>query len=120
MEDKHLEHNCECGCGCDHDHDHSTMKLQLEDGSQVECTVIDIFGVEGYEDEYIALLPMDSDEVLIYKYIEYDDESFELLNIETDEEFEAVEGAFFDGIDETDLFDEDEEFIYEDDEDEEE
>jgi uncharacterized protein YrzB (UPF0473 family) len=93
------------------------MKLQLEDGSNVECTVIDIFGVEGFDGEYISLLPLDSDEVLIYKYNEFEDGSFELLNIETDEEFEAVEEAFFSEID--DELDVDEEFVY-DDEDEDE
>ncbi len=93
-------------CECSHDHDcceceEHTMKLVLDDGSELECSVIDIFELAP-DRVYIALLPLDEDEVLIYKYLENEDGSFELLNIESDEEFEEVEEAFLEIIDEDD------------------
>ena len=44
-----------CGCGHDHEHEHgedcgcgehATMMLQLDDGSELKCTVLGIFDVE--------------------------------------------------------------------------
>lgn len=91
------EHDHDCDCGCDHED--QTMTLVLDDGSELKCTVIDIFDLD--EDRaYIALLPIGEEEVLLYKYVENEDESFELLNIESDEEFEEVENAFFELYDE--------------------
>lgn len=129
-------HSHDEGCGCGHNHDEHTMKLQLEDGSMLECSVIDVFDLD--EDRaYIALLPLGEDEVLLYRYVEKEDGSFELLNIETDEEFSEVEDAFFElfeegtfdeeyeyaddeDFDEDGEFDDDEEYEYEDEDDEEE
>lgn len=113
-DEKEPECDCECGCECGHEHDcdceHSIMTIVTEDNEELKCNVIDIFEAAGRE--YIALLPEGDDEVLLYRYIENDSDSgFELLNIETDEEFQAVETAFFD------LF-EDGTFEYEEDEDE--
>ena len=64
-----------CGCGHDHEHEHgedcgcgehATMMLQLDDGSELKCTVLGIFDVEEIEGkEYIALLREDNDEVLM-------------------------------------------------------
>ena len=122
------DHECGCGhdhdheCGCGHDHEMQTMKLVLENDEQLECSVLGVFEVG--DKDYIALLPMGDDEVLLYQYIENEDgEGFELANIETDEEFEAVEDAFFDIFDSEAFEDfDDEEFDDEDfdDEDEEE
>lgn len=86
-------HECDCDCGCDHEE--QTMTLILDDNTELKCTVIDIFDVENKE--YIALLPIGEDEVLLYEYVEdeQDNEKFELLNIESDEEFEKIEKAFF-------------------------
>lgn len=111
MEQKHEhEHGHDCGCGCSEEHD--TMTLTLDNGEEIKCDVIGIFDVE--EKSYIALLPLDDDEVLLYKYIETDNEDgFELENIESDEEFSAVENAFFEILDTEDFDDED----YENDED---
>lgn len=84
------------GCCGGHNHEHSeedTMTLILDNDEELKCSVIDLFEVS--DKEYIALLPIGEDEVLIYQYIENEDESFELANIETDEEFENVEKEFF-------------------------
>lgn len=86
-----------CGCGCGHDHDHDeemeTMFLTLDDDTEVECGIIGIFEVEGKE--YIALLPINDETVLIYEYKENGDD-VELGLIESDEEFEKISNAFYD------------------------
>ncbi|MGN1317485.1 MAG: DUF1292 domain-containing protein [Lachnospirales bacterium] len=101
MSDLH-EHDENCGCGCGHDHDTQYMTLQTVDGEELKCAVIGIFEVEEIEGkEYIALVPEDSDEALIYQYVEDEEgEGFELLNIESDEEFETVEDALMEMLDE--------------------
>ncbi len=113
-DEKESECNCNDDCECEHEHgdgcecEHSIMTIITEDNEELKCNVIDIFEAAGRE--YIALLPEGDDEVLLYRYIENDSEDgFELSNIETDEEFQAVETAFFD------LF-EDGTFEYEEDE----
>ncbi len=93
MNDKHVhdEH-----CQHDHDHDHEGVDiiyLTLEDDSELECEVLGIFSVE--EKEYIALLPIDEEEVLLYAYTELEGEEFDLGPIEDEEEFELVSEAFY-------------------------
>lgn len=89
----HNEHN--------HDHDHEeefeydVIGIPLEDGTELNCIVIDIFDVEG--EKYIALIPEDEIEdgdVILFKYAELSDEEVELTEIEEDEEFAKVSEAF--------------------------
>ena len=90
-----------CGCGHDHEHDHvheememETLTLTLDDDTELECGVLGVFEVEGIEGkEYIALLPLEDETVLLYEYKE-DEEGIELLNIESDEDFDKVSAAF--------------------------
>ncbi len=107
--DESFEYNDEhcggCGCGVDcgeeHDHDHmlfddeedEIMYLTLDDDTELECTVLGIFEVEDVE--YIALLPMGEEEVLLYRYVQLEEEDFDLLPIEAEEEFETVSEAFY-------------------------
>lgn len=94
------DHDCDCGC-----EDTQTMILTLDDDSELKCSVLDIFTVD--EKDYIALLPQGEDEVIIYSYNEDEDgQGVQLGLIESDEEFEKVEDAFFAGFDD-DLFDDD-------------
>lgn len=103
----HHEHDCDCGCGCDHDHETEKMTLVLDDDTELTCDVLGVFEVE--ETEYIALLPEGDEEVLIYRYLTSDnEEGFELENIESDDEYDAVGDAFFD------LFYDDEEIEFDD------
>ncbi|MDD2494618.1 MAG: DUF1292 domain-containing protein [Tissierellia bacterium] len=104
-EDKDL---CGCGCGCDDDdcgcHDEDILTLTLEDGTEIECAVIAVFPVE--EKDYIALLPLENQEdgeVFLYGYEEYEDGTFELISIESDEEYEAVTSAFDEILDEAEI-----------------
>jgi len=84
MEHKH-EHNESNGCSCGSKLEDLTLLLELDDET-VECEIIGIFEAGGKE--YVALSPVDSDDVIIYGYKESDDEGFELIDIEDEEEFE--------------------------------
>lgn len=103
-----------CGCGHDHDHDYDSITLSLDDGTELNCLVLEIFEVDGKE--YIALQPEEGqgedDNVFLYRYIQEGDADPELLNIDDDNEFEAVADAFEEILDSEDfdeLFDEEEE-----------
>ena len=92
-----------CGCGCGHDHEHEedvmdleTMFLTLDDDTEMECGILGVFEVEGLEGkEYIALLPLEDETVLLYEYKEVGDE-IELNVIEDDDEFDKVSNSFYD------------------------
>ncbi len=113
------EHNHGDGCGCGHDHEyeHDSITLSLDDGTDLNCVVLDIFSVD--DKEYIALQPeegeAEEDSVFLYRYIQEGDEDPQLLNIDDDDEFEAVADAFEELLDSQDYddlfddFDEDEE-----------
>lgn len=66
--------------------------LTLTDDTEVECNIIGTFEVD--ENEYIALIPIEEDEVLLYRFKE-DENNLELINIEDDEEFEMASEAFY-------------------------
>lgn len=107
-DEKETLNNCGCGCDCDdHNHDHhnheeeyeeyETMTLTLDDNTEMECIVLEIFDVESKT--YIALLDSDESadqEVLIYEYKEIDEEEVELNVIETEDEFNKVSKVFED------------------------
>ena len=67
------------------------ITLEFDNGEEVECEIMGVFDLNGKE--YIALIPDDgTDDVYIYGYKEVGEEEFELVDIESDEEFEkAVE-----------------------------
>lgn len=92
-ENKLHEPGCDCGCETA---EPEKMTLVLDDDSELVCDVLGVFEADGVE--YIALLPEDDEDVLVYRYIENDDteEGFELQNIESDEEYDRVSDVFFD------------------------
>jgi len=95
---------CDCGCGCGDGDNEEILTITLEDGTEVECAVIALFPVG--EKDYIALLPLENEEdgeVFLYGYEEFEDGSFELISIESDEEYEAVTQAFDEILDEAEL-----------------
>lgn len=95
------EHNHECGCDCGHDHDDdSRIVLNLED-RDVECEIIAIFPVG--ESQYIAVTPIQEEEELYFfrlEPIDEDDDECELVDIEDEDEFDAVSDAFDELLDE--------------------
>lgn len=94
------EHDCNCGAAHDHDHDHEqeeydTIVLTLDDDTELECIVLDVFEVD--DQPYIALVSIEEEQVLIYRYIEVEDgeeDEFTLDTIDDEEEFELVSRAF--------------------------
>lgn len=108
-------HDDGCGCGHDHDNDHMNVTLTLDDGTEMECAVLSVFPVG--EKDYIALIPVetadaDESEIFLYQFIEHENEEIELLNIENDDEFEAVSEAFDELMDSEEfdeMFDDEEE-----------
>ncbi len=110
------EHNHGHGCGCGHDHEyeHDSITLSLDDGTELNCIVLDIFSVD--DKDYIALQPEEGEEeednVFLYRYIQEGDGDPQLLNIDDDDEFEAVADAFEEMLDAQEydeMFDEDDE-----------
>ncbi len=94
------DHECGCG-GHEHEgHDNEdneneeaqTIYLTLDDEKEIACKVLTIFEVEG--NEYISLLPENSEDVYIYKYKETE-EGPELAQIENDDEFNTVSQEFY-------------------------
>lgn len=105
--------NCGCGdnggcnghgddhdCGCNgHDEEYACechdnlqkITLTLDDGTDMECIVLGIFGVE--DKEYIALVGEDEERAMIYEYEDLEDE-MKLSNIEDDAEFDMVAEVF--------------------------
>lgn len=76
-----------------------TVTLTLDDNTEIVCDVVAIFPCG--ERNYIALLPQDSGEegdVYLYEFREIDGEP-ELINIESDDEFEQVSDAFDEWLD---------------------
>ena len=100
-----LEHDDHCGCGCDDEMD--LIYLTLDDDTELECNVLGTFEVDDYE--YIALVPVDDDQVFLYRY-EEDEEGIDLIDIEDDEEFEIVSEAFYTLFVEEDLDFDDEDY----------
>lgn len=75
------------------DEEPEIITLEFEDDTKVDCEVLGIFDFENKD--YIALIPDDgSDDVYIYGYQEYDDGTFELEDIEDDEQFKKVAAEF--------------------------
>ena len=104
----------------DEEDEEMTVDLELEDGTNVTCAVITILEVEGKD--YIVLMPLDENgenddgEVWFYRYSENPndpDEEPELGYIDDDEEYEKVEDAFDEYLDNAEF----DELIGEDDDD---
>ena len=94
MRDKYQEYN---------DDEVAMVSIELEDGTELECVVIGIFEAGNEGREYIAVMPENSDddgEVFLYRYEEDEDGEPQIGNIESDEEYEIVEEAFDEILDE--------------------
>lgn len=70
--------------------DYITLEFDEKD---VECEIMGLFEANGKE--YIALIPNDgTDDVWIYAYKEVGEDSFDIIDIEDDAEFEAAVKVF--------------------------
>ncbi len=94
----HEKGSC-CGEHGDHDHGHDhehdeevpVLHLELEDGTEMPCYVLEILDIE--DASYIALLPEDEETFMIYKYDE-EGEDVKLSNIESDDEYLRIATIF--------------------------
>ena len=89
-----------------YDAEEMTVELELDNGTTVTCAIVTILTVS--EQDYIVLLPLDENgensegEVWFYRYSENPDdpnEEPELIYIEDDAEYEKVEEAFDEYLD---------------------
>jgi len=90
----HHHHGHECNHDHDHDHehhDHAKIYLETENGEEMECDVLGIFELDGQE--YIAIIPVDSETAYLYRYSEIDEEPA-LNQIESEEEYTKVSEHF--------------------------
>ena len=67
------------------------MTLTFDDGVEEDCEILGVFEEGGKE--YIALLSPEGD-AYIYGYHALSDEEFELLDIETEEEFDRAAAKY--------------------------
>lgn len=80
-----------------------TITLILEDNTEVECDILAIFPIK--EQFYVALMPQtqlegfEEDAYFFFRY-ESDGTEVEITEIESDEEWEAVEDKFEELLDE--------------------
>jgi len=75
-----------------------------ENGRNIEVEVLDIFEVEGYDNEYIMYtkgeqVDKDNERVYISILQENDDESFTFKDISDDKEWDEVQSAIQENID---------------------
>ncbi len=95
----------ECCGGHGHGHAHyPTVVISLDGETDINCNVLGNFDVayDGVEREYVALQPIDEEEVLIFRYEETDGD-VKLDNIESDEEYNAVAEVFYGIFDDEDF-----------------
>ena len=74
--------------------EYDIIVLTLEDDTELECAVLEIFPFEGKR--YVALVSLDEEQkVLLYEFEEKEDsEEIELNLIESEEEFDKVAEEF--------------------------
>lgn len=69
------------------------ITLEFDDGETIECEIIGVFEYNGKD--YVALDPDDeSGDAFIYGYKEVGDDEFELVDIDSEEEFEGAAKEF--------------------------
>ncbi len=84
------------------EYNNATVTLELDDGVELECSIVTIYEAQGKE--YIALLPLDENgentdgEVFLYRFTE-ENGAPNLENIETDDEYEIASDAFDEWLD---------------------
>lgn len=78
------------------------VTLTLEDNSELLCDILAIYPCDGKD--YIALIPADGDDdsdIFLYRFEGNggNEEDMKLIDIESDEEFEAASDAFYELLD---------------------
>ena len=80
----------------DEEEEEDIITLEFDDDTAVDCVIMGTYELN--DKEYIALAPEDgTDDVYIYGYKQLADDEFEIIEIESEEEFDAA-AAEFDAI----------------------
>lgn len=92
-EHHHEDHDCNCQ---DHHHEHMedefpVLKLELDNGEEVEALVLADFEIE--DKKYITLLVQEEEMAYLYEY-EEGENGIELISIKDDEEFERASEVY--------------------------
>ena len=74
------------------DSNYDYITLEFEDGGTLECAVLGVFEARGRE--YVALFDEAANDVYFYRYLQSDEDHYDIEDIETDEEFDEVSAAF--------------------------
>lgn len=90
QEDACCDDDHECGCGCD-DHESNYVQLTDAEGNEREYRIIGTFDAE--EEEFIALLQEDENQVYLFSFVE-DGDALQLKQIEDPEKFARVSKIF--------------------------
>ena len=87
-----------CMCGCNHEDEASMTEeneniiyLTMEDDSELECEILGTFDVD--DQQYIALLPKDEENVILYQYCETESGEIQLDPVDEDK-FDKVADVF--------------------------
>lgn len=85
------------------DEERMLVTMEMEDGEEIEFEVYCIFEIEELGNEYAAMIRADKEEIEEYYLFRVkrtevsedgEDETYEVLNIEDEEEYDTVEEAF--------------------------
>ena len=87
-----------CMCGFNHEDEASMTEeneniiyLTMEDDSELECEILGTFDVD--DQQYIALLPKDEENVILYQYCETESGEIQLDPVDEDK-FDKVADVF--------------------------
>lgn len=81
----------------------SMFILVDEDGKETKCQILFTCELEGFDNSYVVFEMLDSGEVSAARFIESSDSEGEIQDIETDEEWDALEKVldqYYDDLDE--------------------
>lgn len=62
------------------------------DHGKVDCSVINVFEIG--KQKYIAVMPQNTEEILLFRYKELEGDAIEIINIEDDAEFNEALNVF--------------------------
>lgn len=84
------DHSCD-GHHCCHDH-HQTISIKFDDGTELDCPILDIFEVSGQD--YIAIIHPIEETALLYRFFDNEDGTVNLTPLEGDAEYKVVTETF--------------------------
>ncbi len=90
------------------------IHLQLDDDQEMDAIIVAYYGLEKYEQNYVALLPMvegedeEESDVLLYRFDVAEDGTPSLGTLESEEEYDDAAKAFYEELEAMESTDEEE------------